>query len=82
LNKHVRDILVGLSCFPLAIIFFLVYAHVVSFLDPFLTIVLGGGFLLAIILILGLFLRNMKDFIVSIFKENKEVDSKGFKKHF
>lgn len=77
-----KTILVGLTVFPLAVIFYLIYAHTVSFLDPLLTIVIGGGFALAILaMVVGLIL-NLKDFIVSIFKENKELDEKGFKKHF
>lgn len=72
----------GLTIIPLGIIFYLIYAYTVSILDPILTIFIGGGFALAIIAIIVGLAFNLKDFVVSIFKENKEVDHKGFKKHF
>lgn len=64
------------------VIIYFFYVHIVSFLDPILTIVLGGGFVLAILVGIGMFFLNMKDFIVSIFKDDKTKDEKGFKKHF
>jgi hypothetical protein len=42
--------------------------------------VIGGGFILALLVVVINLLINLKDFIVSIFKKNDEVDEKGFKK--
>ena len=66
----------------LGVIFYLVYVHVISLFAYPVAIV----YAIFIIVVLGGFLivlfSNLKDFVVSIFKENKEVDEKGFKKHF
>lgn len=72
----------GLLALPLGLIAFLAYAEVVTFLDPLITIFLGGGFVLAMLVVVGKLIWNLKDFIVSIFKDDKEVNEKGFKKHF
>lgn len=77
-----KRVLIGLSVFPMAVIFYLLYIHVISLLDPILMIVIGGGGILAVLASVYWLIVNIKDFIVSIFKENKEVDEKGFKKHF
>jgi hypothetical protein len=78
--KHLKTILIGLSVFPMCLIFYLFYVHIISLLDPILSIVIGGGFILALLVVVINFLINLKDFIVSIFKKNDEVDEKGFKK--
>lgn len=82
MKEHFKMIVAGLLGFPLMLVIYYLYAHVVSFLDPLLTIVLGGGFVLALLVGVGMFFVNMKDFIVSIFKDDKTKDRKGFKKHF
>jgi Na+-transporting methylmalonyl-CoA/oxaloacetate decarboxylase gamma subunit len=74
-------VLVGLSVFPLAIIFYLLYAHVVSFLDPILTIVLGGGFALALLILLFRLIMGIVYFVKTMFKDDKELDKRGFKKN-
>ncbi|MGG4267443.1 hypothetical protein [Peribacillus simplex] len=82
MKKHLKTIVISVLAFPLTAILYLTYVHIVSFLDPVLSIVIGGAFVLAVLgIVLGLVLC-MKDFIVSIFKKNNEVDGKGFKKHF
>lgn len=77
-----KNILIGLVSFPILLLIYFFYVHIVSLLDPILTIVLGGGFILALLVGVGMFFLNMKDFIVSIFKDDKTKDEKGFKKHF
>jgi hypothetical protein len=77
--KHYVLVLISL---PLGLVMWLVYVHTVSILDPILTIVLGGGFILAMLLGLINILIILKDFIVSIFKDDKTRDERGFKKHF
>jgi hypothetical protein len=64
----------------MCLIFYLFYVHIISLLDPILSIVIGGGFILALLVVVINLLINLKDFIVSIFKKNDEVDEKGFKK--
>jgi hypothetical protein len=66
---------------PLGLLIWLIYANVVNFLDPVLTVVVGGAFWLAIGIMLILFLVNVKDFIVSIFKDDETRNKKGFKKN-
>lgn len=85
MKKHLSDFkvaILGLLALPLGLLAFLAYAGIVNYFDPLITIILGGGFVIAILLGLGKLIFNLKDFIVSIFKENKETDEKGFKKHF
>lgn len=74
-------IVVGLLTLPMAILFFIFYAHIVSLLDPILTFVFGGALVLA--LLVGSFnlIVNLKDFIVSIFKDDKTKNDRGFKKN-
>ena len=67
---------------PLGLIMYIVYANVVTFLDPVLTLIFGGGFLLFILSILFWIFINLKDFVVSIFKKDDTRDERGFKKHF
>lgn len=85
MKKHLSDFkvaLLGLLALPIGLIAFLAYAKVITFLDPLITIVMGGGFVIAVLIILWKLLFNLKDFVVSIFKDDKEVNDKGFKKHF
>jgi hypothetical protein len=82
LKGHIKDILIGLTVFPMAVIFFLVYVHVISFLDPILSIGIGGLFWIIVLVLLWKLVVIIKDVVVSMFKENKEVDHRGFKKHF
>jgi uncharacterized membrane protein (DUF485 family) len=81
LKERFKSVLVGLSVFPLAIIFYLLYAHVVSFLDPILTIVLGGGFALALLILLFRLIMGIVYFVKTMFKDDKELDKRGFKKN-
>lgn len=60
--------------------FYFVYIHLISLLDPLLSIVVGGAFFLLIVLVLINFFVNIKDFVVSIFKKDRGVDEKGFKR--
>jgi hypothetical protein len=80
LKEHLKTILIGLSVFPMFVIFYLLYTHAISLLDPILSLGIGGLFLLALVVVVVKFLINLKDFIVSIFKDKKEVDERGFKK--
>jgi uncharacterized membrane protein (DUF485 family) len=80
MKEHLKSILIGLSVFPMGVVFYLIYVHVISFLDPFLSLVIGGGFILALLVIIVSFFLNLKDFVVSIFKKDSGVDDKGFKK--
>lgn len=66
---------------PLGLLIWLVYANVVNFLDPVLTVVVGGAFWVVIGIMVILFLLNIKDFIVSIFKDDDTRNEKGFKKN-
>lgn len=80
--KDIKSAILGGLCIPLGVIIYLIYAHVVSFLEPALSIVIGGGFFLAILGTIAWFFWNLKDFIISIFKKDNSVNDKGFKKHF
>jgi hypothetical protein len=80
LKEHIKTILVGLSVFPMCVIFYLLYVHVISLLDPILSLGIGGVFILALLVVVIKFLINLKDFVVSIFKDKNEVDENGFKK--
>ncbi len=85
MKKYLSDFkvaILGLLALPLGLLAFLVYAGIVNYFDPLITIIMGGGFVLAVLIGLGKLLFNLKDFVVSLFKENKERDEKGFKKHF
>lgn len=73
--------ILAMMALPLGLIMYLVYVHVVSLLDPILSIVFGGGFLLAILICIFSFFVNLKDFVVSIFKDDDTLDERGFKKH-
>ncbi|MEK5065884.1 hypothetical protein [Cytobacillus sp. FSL R5-0596] len=66
---------------PLGLLIWLIYAKVLNFLDPILTIVVGGAFWLVIALMVVMFLVNIKDFIISIFKDDDTRNEKGFKKN-
>jgi hypothetical protein len=81
-KQHVKTLLIGLSVFPMFVLLYMIYIHVISALDPILSLVIGGGFIIAILLSIFWLIVNIKDFVVSIFKDNKEVNEKGFKKHF
>lgn len=80
--KEFKSAILGALCIPLGLVVFFIYTKVVTYLDPVLTIVIGGGFWLAILAIVAWFIWNMKDFIKSIFKKDNSVNDKGFKKHF
>lgn len=77
--KHIKEVLIGLSVFPMAVLFFIIFAHIASLIDPILTFFIGGGFWLLVVIVLVKFGANMKDFIVSIFKKDKGTNDKGFK---
>ncbi len=82
LKKGVRSFLLTIGGLALGLIFYLLYVHVISLFAYPVSIVYAAF----IILVLGGFIivlfSNLKDFVISMFKDNKEVDEKGFKKHF
>lgn len=82
LFEESKVIFFGILSLPLGLVMWLAYVHIVSFLDPLITIVLGGGFIIAVLIGIVNLIINLKDFIVSIFKDDKTRDERGFKKHF
>ncbi|WNS74229.1 hypothetical protein RRV45_15065 [Bacillus sp. DTU_2020_1000418_1_SI_GHA_SEK_038] len=80
--KKLFEYLSPLFWIPLGIVIYLAYIHTISFLDPLLSIVFGGIFFLVVIVGVVKLLIVIKDIVVSIFKDDKTRDEKGFKKHF
>ncbi|MGD6898593.1 hypothetical protein [Bacillus infantis] len=66
---------------PIGLVMWLLYVNLVTFLDPVFTVVIGGAFWLLLAAALIVLLINIKDFIVSIFKDDDTRDEKGFKKN-
>lgn len=82
MREDLKTAFKALLALPIGFGAYLLYVHVVSALDGIFTIVLGGAFMLVILATLYWLIVNLKDFIKSIFKDDKEVNDKGFKKHF
>lgn len=79
MKEALKTVFVALVGVPLAFVFYLIYVFVI---DTYLTAVYAVLFIPLVLAVLYWLVVNLKDFVVSIFKENKEVDEKGFKKHF
>lgn len=82
MKDDIKTALKALIALPIGLIAYMVYIHLVSALDGVFTLVLGGAFVLVILATVYWLIINLKDFFKSIFKDNKEVNEKGFKKHF
>lgn len=80
--KDLKSAILGALCIPLGFVVFIIYAKIVTYFEPLIAFVIGGGFTLAILGIIAWFFWNLKDFIISIFKKDNSVNEKGFKKHF
>lgn len=72
----------ALLALPIGFAAYMIYIHVVSALDGVFTILFGGALIIVFLAALYWFIVNMKDFVVSIFKDDDERNEKGFKKHF
>jgi hypothetical protein len=78
--RFIKGIAVGLGIFAIGVVFYLAYIHLISLLDPILTIVVGGAFWLAILAGLWKLIVILKDIVMSIFSKKEELDERGFKK--
>lgn len=66
----------------IGLVFFLIYIHAVSWLAYPIGLLVVLAVVIVGVLWLGHLAVNIKDFIVSIFKDDDTRDEKGFKKHF
>lgn len=77
---EIKDIILGALCIPFGFVLFYIYAKVVTYFDPLISLVIGGGFLIAVILLCIRFFNAFGYFIYSVFKKDRGVDKNGFKK--
>ncbi|WP_203289860.1 hypothetical protein [Metabacillus sp. cB07] len=77
--KNIKLGLWGILGFPIGLVIYFIYIHVVSLIDPILTIWFGGAVLLALIFAVFLIIKNVSYVIYTMFKKDRGVDEKGFK---
>ncbi|MBU8770342.1 hypothetical protein [Cytobacillus oceanisediminis] len=80
--EHVTFYVKALLGVVLTFIFFgVLYNVVYPLVEPVVAVVVGGAFGIALLIIIFMFFVNIKDFIVSIFKDDDTRNEKGFKKN-
>lgn len=81
MKKNLSFLLLTLAGLVIGLVFYLSYIHVVSWLAYPIGILVLIAVVVVGFLALGNFFVNIKDFIVSIFKDDDTRNEKGFKKN-